>query len=43
MKFRNPETGEVFKNLQQASDAFCSTYAGADGTAAWLRRACCRV
>lgn len=26
MKFRNPETGEVFKNLQQASDAFCSTY-----------------
>lgn len=26
MKLRNPETGEVFKNLQQASDAFCSTY-----------------
>lgn len=26
MKFRNPETGEVFNNLQQASDAFCSTY-----------------
>lgn len=26
MKFHNPETGEVFKNLQQASDAFCSTY-----------------
>ena len=26
MKFRNPETGEVFHNLQQASEAFCSTY-----------------
>lgn len=26
MKFRNPETGEVFNDLQQASDAFCSTY-----------------
>lgn len=26
MKFRNPDTGEVFNNLQQASDAFCSTY-----------------
>lgn len=26
MKFHNPETGKVFKNLQQASDAFCSTY-----------------
>ena len=26
IKFRNPETGEVFNNLQQASDAFCLTY-----------------
>lgn len=26
MKFQNPETGEVFNNLQQASEAFCSTY-----------------
>lgn len=26
MKFQNPETEEVFQNLQQASDAFCSTY-----------------
>lgn len=26
MKFRNPDTGEVFNNLQQASDAFCLTY-----------------
>ena len=26
MKFRNPETGEVFNNLQQALEAFCSNY-----------------
>lgn len=26
MKFHNPETGEVFNNLQQASGAFCLNY-----------------
>ena len=26
MKFRNPETGEVFNNLQQAADVFCLNY-----------------
>ena len=26
IKFRNPKTGEVFHNLQQASEAFCSNY-----------------
>lgn len=26
MKFHNPETGEVFNNLQQAADVFCLNY-----------------
>lgn len=26
MKLRNPETGEVFNNLQQAADVFCLNY-----------------
>ena len=26
MKFRNPDTGEIFNNLQQAADVFCLNY-----------------
>ena len=26
IKFRNPDTGEIFNNLQQAADVFCLNY-----------------